>query len=392
MDPCEERARIEALAVHEFPVTARHIYLNHAGVSPWPERSRQMVRAYIDDITAQGAVNAQQWQTTEQRLRERLRELLNAPSRDDIALVPNTSAGLSLVAAGIDWRAGDNVVITDSEFPSNRMVWEALAERGVETREARCTPSGSVDCEGNLLQLVDHRTRLVSVSSVQFGTGLSLDLVRLGRELASSQAAFCIDAIQSLGAFPFDVGAVQADFVAADGHKWMLGPEGLGVFYCTPEWRERLRLQQFGWHMADPLGDFDTRDWHPTTSARRFEPGTPNTVGIYGLEASLSLLQEVGIHQIAARISARLDTLIEGLAYLPEAKCISPCEPARRAGILTLRFGESTQAVYQVLRERNVQVQHRGGGIRFAPHFYNSFDELTKVVELVGECLEGNGR
>lgn len=377
---------IDALAAAEFPVAGRHVYLNHAAISPWPERARQALAAYASGITEDGSLHYPEWQARDGELRERLRVLLNAGSADHVALVPNTSAGLSLVAAGLDWRDGDNVVITDSEFPSNRMVWEALAERGVTVREAACTPAASADCEAALLGLVDDRTRVVSVSSVQFGTGLALDLARIGRELAGTPAAFCVDAIQSLGAFPLDVQAIGADFVAADGHKWMLGPEGLGVFYCAPQWLERLRLHQWGWHMAEPYGDFDARDWRPAATARRFEPGTPNTPAVHVLEASLAVLQEAGIERVAERIGARMDHLIRGLEGLADTRFISPTEPAHRAGILTAAFGDRTDAVYQALRANNVQVLPRAGGIRFAPHFYNDFRGLDRVLEVIAEA------
>ena len=382
---------VEELAAAEFPVARRHIYLNHAAISPWPERARAAVKAFADGVTDDGSLHYADWQAKDRELRERLRALLGAASVDSIALVPNTSVGLSLVAAGLDWRAGDNVVITDSEFPSNRMPWEALADRGVEVREASCTPAAQADCEARLLELVDERTRVVSVSSVQFGTGLRLDLERIGRELAGTETAFCVDAIQSLGAWPFDARAIGADFVAADGHKWLLGPEGLGVFYCAPEWLQRLRLHQWGWHMADPLGDFDAREWGPAATARRFEPGTPNTPSAFALAASLSLLQEIGVETVAERIAARVGHLIEGLGTLPGAEPLSPTAPERRAGILTVRFGEHTDAVYRALRESGVQVLPRAGGIRFAPHFYNTFAELDRVRAIAEDALEGSG-
>ncbi|MFP4560997.1 MAG: aminotransferase class V-fold PLP-dependent enzyme [Thiohalorhabdus sp.] len=374
---------LEPLIAAEFPVAERHIYLNHAAISPWPERTRRALQDFADGITRDGSLHFPEWQDKERQLRERLARLVNAPGPESVALVPNTSAGLSLVAAGLDWRAGDNVVITDSEFPSNRMPWEALADQGVEVREAVCTPAGEADCEANVLGLVDERTRVVSVSSVQFGTGRALDLERIGRELAGTPTAFCVDAIQSLGAFPFDAQAVHADFAAADGHKWLLGPEGLGVFYCAPEWLERLRLHQWGWHMAEPFGDFDARQWEPAPTARRFEPGTPNTPSNHALEASLSLLQEVGVDRVGERIRERVGHLIAGLRDIPDVALISPVDPGRRAGIVTARFGDRTDAVYQALRDAGVQVLPRAGGVRFAPHFYNRLSELDRVLDII---------
>jgi len=378
---------LDALAAAEFPVAGRHIYLNHAAVSPWPERARLALRAFVDGVTLDGALRDPDWQETTDRLRQRLARLLNAESADHVALVPNTSAGLSLVASGLGWQPGDNVVITDAEFPSNRMPWEALADRGVAVREAPCDPAAVADPEAEILNRVDERTRVVSVSSVQFGTGLRLDLQRIGRELAGTPTAFCVDAIQSLGALPFDVQAVKADFVAADGHKWLLGPEGLGVFYCAPEWLETLELRQWGWHMAEPYGDFETREWRPASTARRFEPGTPSTPCHYALEASTAVLEEAGIEAVAERIAARTAYLIEGLGELPGIRFVSPTEPGRRGGIVTVDFGESNQAVCRALREAGAVLKMRGGGVRFAPHFYNEFNGLKRCIEVVRETL-----
>lgn len=387
MEAHSAQAEPDALVAAEFPVAGRHIYLNHAAVSPWPERARLAVQGFVDGVSLDGALRDPEWQETTGRLRQRLARLLNAESTANVALVPNTSAGLSLVASGLDWRAGDNVVITDAEFPSNRMPWEALADQGVEVREAPCDPATVADPEGEILRLVNGRTRVVSVSSVQFGTGLRLDLERIGRELAGTPTAFCVDAIQSLGALPFDAQAIGADFVAADGHKWLLGPEGLGVFYCAPEWLEALELRQWGWHMAEPYGEFETRDWRPAPTARRFEPGTPSTPCHYALEASLAVLEEAGIEVVAERIAARTAHLIDGLGELPGARFVSPTDPKRRAGIVTVDFGESNEAAFRALREAGAVLRMRGGGVRFAPHFYNDFKGLDRVLEVVREAL-----
>jgi selenocysteine lyase/cysteine desulfurase len=380
-----ETQRLDALAAREFPVRHNQVYLNHAAISPWPDRARKAMRAFADDLAENGSLHYGRWQQTDALLRRRLRDLVGAASTDDIALVANTSVGLSLVAEGLNWHPGDNVVISDSEFPSNRMVWEALEDRGVTVREAPCTGAG--DCARAVLERVDHRTRVVSLSSVQFGTGVRPDLARIGAELAGTRTAFCVDAIQSLGAFPLDAQAIGADFVTADGHKWMLGPEGLGVFYCAPEWRPHLRLHQWGWHMAEPFGDFDARQWRPTTTARRFEAGTPNTPSAHAWEASLAVLQEAGIEAVAQRITARVDYLDRALADLPGVEFVTPRDPDSRGGILTVRFGEHTGRVYHALRANGVTVLPRAGGIRFAPHFYNGFDELDRVAAIAARAL-----
>ncbi len=296
----------------EFSLTPEVIYLNHAAVSPWPSRTATAVASFAEENRQRGAQNYPQWLVVEQRLRERLQRLIGARSVDEIALLKNTSEGLSVIAHGLDWRAGDNVIIPAQEFPSNRMVWESLAEYGVEVRAVDISTVS--DPESALLQQIDARTRLISVSAVQYDTGLRLDLNRLGRACEDAEVLYCVDAIQSLGALPLNVRSIRADFVVADGHKWLLGPEGLALFYCRRELFERLRLRQFGWHMVEHPHDFERRDWEPAKTARRFECGSPNMLGIHALEASLSLLEEIGSDAIAEKIMANSGYLIQQLS------------------------------------------------------------------------------
>src|SRR5512139_453440 len=190
----------------EFALNDGLIHLNHAGVSPWPRRTAEAVKAFAEENVNCGSLQYDRWLRVEHELREQLRLLLNAPSAADIALVKNTSEALSFVAGGIDWHWGDNIVTTDEEFPSNRIVWEALADRGVELREAAV--ANLADPEASLFSRVDGRTRLIAVSSVQFGSGLRMDLKRLGDFCRDRMILFCVDAIQSIGAVRFDVQAI----------------------------------------------------------------------------------------------------------------------------------------------------------------------------------------
>lgn len=285
-----------------------------------------------------------------------------------------------MVAGGLDWRDGDNVVGIAQEFPSNRIVWQALAERGVSWRALDLY--ASEDPEAELLALCDDRTRLMAVSWVQYARGLRLDLNRLGSGCRERGILLCIDGIQGLGALPFDLGRAPVDFVAADGHKWLLGPEGLALFWCRPEVREQVALTQFGWHMVADMGDFDRTDWAPAADARRFECGSPNLLGAHALEASLSLLLEQGLDQVENTIEARIDRLIE-LIDAHGLELLSPREPSRRAGILTFRVPDvEQQALYRALMARGLMCAARGGGVRFSPHFYTPMEHLDRAVAL----------
>jgi selenocysteine lyase/cysteine desulfurase len=361
-------------------------YLNHAAVSPWPNRAAVAVARFAQENVLLGARDYSDWMELEQRLRERLMRLLNAPSTDDVALVKNTSEALSFVAFGLEWKSGDQIVISDEEFPSNRIVWEALAPQGVEVVQVSLKGD---DPEGALLTACGPRTRLMSVSAVQFASGLRLDLQRLGAGCKQQNVLFCIDAIQQLGALPFDVQTYQCDFAMADGHKWLLGPEGLGVFYCRSELREQLKLHEFGWHMLEHMGDYNRTEWEPAKSARRFECGSPNMLGAMALEASLSLLEEVGMDQVATLIADRVQWLQDGLNAIPGVQLHSPLNPARRGGIFSFSIdGINTQVVYEQLKLQQVVCIPRGPGIRFSPHFYTEkrvIDETLAIVATIAK-------
>ncbi|MBI5041424.1 MAG: aminotransferase class V-fold PLP-dependent enzyme [Gammaproteobacteria bacterium] len=366
----------------EFSLSPEVIYLNHAAVSPWPTRTAAAVANFAEENRRRGAQHYPTWLVVEQRLRERLQRLIGARSADEIALLKNTSEGLSVIAHGLDWRSGDNVVIPAQEFPSNRIVWESLAEYGVQVRAVELYATD--DPEAALLQAIDTHTRLVSVSAVQYDTGLRLDLARLGLACEAAEVLFSVDAIQSLGALPLNVRGIRADFVVADGHKWLLGPEGLALFYCRAELFERLRLRQFGWHMVEHMGDYDRRDWAPAHSARRFECGSPNMLGIYALEASLSLLEELGRDTIAEKILDNTAYLLGQLAGTREFKVVTPPTPERYAGIVSFKpLKRDVQEIHRHLQAAGVVCAVRGGALRFSPHFYTPRDQLARALELL---------
>ncbi|MDY3197336.1 MAG: aminotransferase class V-fold PLP-dependent enzyme [Pseudomonadaceae bacterium] len=369
----------------EFPQDPAICYLNHAAVAPWPKRAAEAVKAFACENLHQGARDYPRWVQLEHRLRGQLQTLLNAPGKGDIALVKNTSEALSFVAMGLDWTEGDEVLISDEEFPSNRIPWEALAPRGVRLRQVSLN---GADPEGALIEAMGPATRLLSISSVQYASGLRMDLARLGRACRERGILFCVDAIQSLGAIELDVQAIHCDFAMADGHKWLLGPEGLGVFYCRREVRDRLHLTQFGWHMVEALGDYDRADWMPASTARRFEPGSPNTLAQHALSASLELLLEVGLGRIQEALQQRTAYLIQSIGALPGARLLSPATPERRAGIVTFSFaGIDSQWLYQRLMQAGVVCAARGGGVRWSPHFYTSQQVLDRALEILRGLL-----
>lgn len=367
----------------EFDLSPSILHLNHAAVGPWPRRTVEAVARFAQENGRVGSKGYPRWQATEQRLRDRLAHLIGAASGEEIALAKSTSEALSIIAYGLDWQPGDNVVGIAEEFPSNRIVWESLHRRGVQWRALSLKELESP--EEALLARCDERTRLIAVSWVQYAQGRRLDLSHLGRACRSRDILLCVDAIQGLGALPYDLARMPADFVVADGHKWMLGPEGIALFYCRPEVRSQLRLHQFGWHMVEAMGDFDRSDWRPASSARRFECGSPNMLGIHALEASLSLLEDIGLETIATAVAERIEhltTLIDACGF----ELLSPRIPEHRAGILTFRVpGVDQQQLWRALMDQGLLCAARGGGIRFSPHFHTSFDQLDQAITLTVE-------
>jgi selenocysteine lyase/cysteine desulfurase len=364
----------------EFNLSPDICHLNHAAISPWPERTVRAVKAFCEENASVGSQHYARWLEVEQQLREQLAQLINASSSNEIALLKNTSEALSVVAWGLDWKPGDEVIISTQEFPSNRIVWESLQPLGVTVKQVEF--SGHNNPEQQLIEAITPRTRLLSVSSVQYATGLALDLVPIGQACRQHDIAFCVDAIQSIGALPLDVQACHADFVMADGHKWMLGPEGIALFYCRREWIERLTLRQYGWHMVKIMGDYERADWEPADSARRFECGSPNMLGIQALHASTSLLMETGIQKISNLISSNVSYIIDYISNY-SAEILSETHSGRRAGIVTFRFpNDDTAKRYQYLQEQGVICALRGGGIRFSPHFYTTQTVLDRALKL----------
>ncbi len=363
----------------EFSLDPALIYLNHAAVAPWPVRTQQAVMEFAAENANRGAQQYDRWLGKERELRCQLQQLINAPSIQDIALQKNTSEGLSIIAYGLSWQKGDEIVITNQEFPSNRIVWESLAQFGVKVIEADITQG---DPEQAIINSLTERTRLVSVSSVQYGTGIRLNLTVIGQACQANGCLFCVDAIQSLGAYPFDVQQIQADFVVADGHKWMLGPEGLALLYVAEPARDQLKVLQYGWHMVDQPGQYDRKNWNVARSAQRYECGSPNMLGIHALSASLSLLLETGIDRVAAQIDKNCQRVIDHLVQMKDIELLSPVELGRRAGIVTFRHRtRRAEEIYKHLKEQQVICALRGGGIRFSPHFYTPEAQLEKAIE-----------
>jgi selenocysteine lyase/cysteine desulfurase len=370
----------------QFPILTAGLYLNHAAIGPWPRCAAEAVQAFADENLHQGPAGYPAWIRRENDLRKALARLIGASSEDAVALMKNTSECISTVAWGLDWRPGDNLVLPRGEFPSNRLPWLAQTTRGVETREVDIRTAE--DAEASLLSAMDSRTRLLSVSAVQWSDGFRLDLQRLGDACRARGVLFFVDAIQQLGALPVDVEACRIDFLAADAHKWLLGPEGIAPFYSGPRARAQLTLLQQGWHMFDNPWNFDREDWTPAASARRFEAGSPNSCGQAALHASIDLFLEFGIEAVAARVLKNTDHLVGRLQRLRGVSVISPCRPDRRSGIVSIRPDSiPAREIYRRLGEVDCICAVRNGAVRLSPHFYQDEQVLDTFMDRLESAL-----
>ena len=366
------------------------VHLNHAAVAPWPVVTRDAVIAFAKENAAIGSQHYGQWMKTEQQLKQKLALLINAHSSDEIAILKNTSEGLSFIAQGLAFAAGENIVIPAEEFPSNKVVWQALESKGVTIR---LIPVQDVkNPEQVLIDAMDEDTRLLSCSSVQFARGLRLELNVIGKACRQNKTLFCVDAIQSLGAIAFDAQACHADFVVADGHKWMCGPEGTALFYCRKEIQPQLQLRQYGWHMLKAAFEFshepDDRALAEqiVDNAQRFESGSPNMMGIAALNASLGMLLDIGMEKIQAAVIANANYLFAQLGAMPDVIILTPMETDSYAGIVTFeKQAVDNVKLYQHLQERNVICAFRGDGVRFSPHFHTAREDMDKALEIVRE-------
>ncbi len=364
-----------------FPVLGELDFLNHAGVAPISGPAADALRRYAEQAERRAYVGSGLGRRVEE-IKAAAARLVHARSADEIAFIPNTSHGLSLVARGLDFDPGDNVVITDVEYPANRYPWEDLKRLGVNLIEVRQRPDGRIDPR-DVCDVVDDRTKVVSLSHVQYASGHRIDLRPIADTIHKAGGYLCVDAIQSLGALPVDVRTMGIDFLSADGHKWLLSPEGCGIFYCRRELCERLHPAIIGWMSmvdAERYGDYR---FELLPDARRFEPGSYNVPGILALGATIDFLLEVGIDAIWSRIDGLTTRLCEGLER-KGYRVFSPRGAGERSGIVIFDCpdgGITPEEIATDLAAKNIVIVVREGRLRVSPHFYNTSQQIDRVLE-----------
>lgn len=362
----------------EFPITRNFNFQNHAAVAPLSRRAADAMQRYLARVTENSYVHGGFFKEVE-RVRELAARLMNAKA-DEIAFTKGTSEGISFVANGLTWQTGDNVVITNVEFPANTYPWQALRARGVQVRTV-LEEDGRIPLE-RVLEAIDSRTRVVSISSVQYASGFRTDLATLGAFCQSKGVFLCVDAIQSLGAFPLDVKEMHIDFLSADGHKWLLAPEGAGIFYVRKELQGYLRPTTIGWmSMKEPF-KFGKYQFEFADSARRYEAGSYNMAGVFALGGALDLILEIGVDKIGQRLIELTNRLAGGLRD-KGYRIVSSRQAAEASAILAicsdLHNHDELQAHLQ--QEHRIVTAVRSGRLRASPHFYNTEAEIDQLIE-----------
>ena len=368
----------------EFPILRGWDFFNHAGVSPLPRVAGEALRAFARQYEERAYLESGFYKRIEE-LRRSAAGMIGA-EREEVAFVKNTSEGLATVAAGIDWRAGDRIVTTAVEYPANMYPWMDLARRvGVElvtvAEETAEDGSRAVPLEALLKAAEDPRTRMVTLSHVEYASGQRHDLAKVGAFCRERGILFCVDAIQSMGVLPVDVRGMKIDYLSADGHKWLLGPEGAGVFYCRRELLETTRPLSIGWMNVVNDQDYSHYDLTLKRDARRFECGTHNLPGLLAFKASLELLGGIGVEEVSKRLKVLTDRLIVGLEE-KGYRVVSPRCRETWSGIVSFvsERHDHAQVARRLRAEHRTEIAVREGRLRVSAHLYNTEEQIDRLV------------
>jgi cysteine desulfurase / selenocysteine lyase len=363
----------------ECPASQRWAYFDHAAVSPLTDRARRALIDYANDITDNGVIHDSARVRAIEAVRRLAGRLLDADPLD-IAFIKNTSEGIGIVAEGLRWQVGDNVVTAEDEYPANLYPWMNLAERGVELR--RLSSRDGRILVDDLRAAIDSRTRLLSLSFVEYATGFRNDLAAVGQMCRERGVLFFVDAIQGLGVLPLDVQQTPIDFLAADGHKWLLGPEGAGILWVRRDCLEQLHPVGIGWNSVIDSRNFGRVEFRLKPHAGRWESGSLNVGGILALGASLELLLAIGIDALQQRVFELTDYLCERAQRIGLA-VYSSRRPGEKSAIVSLSLPFDVKAVVRRCRDAGIVVNQRGGRLRVSPHAYNTTEELDRLLALL---------
>ena len=363
----------------EFPITKRCAFMNHAAISPLSMGVVNAVESLFREFSEYGSEYYPRWAKRIEEVRRLFAALVHADP-DEIAFVTNTSEGLSAVAAGMDWKEGDGVLIARPDFPTNIYPWINLERKGVrvhyfERNRGRFSIK-EVD------KALSPGTRLLSVSSVDFATGFLCNLEALGEFCHRKGLLFCVDAIQSLGLIPIDVKKYGIHFLASGGHKWLLSAMGCGCLFVSKDVDHLVHPVQVGWKSVVQEEEFFQIQFDLKPDALRFEPGTMNVAGIYALGAALELLMEVEVEKAYAHVMVLNDLLYEGLKER-KVQIVTPMGTDERSGILSFTPPSDPKSLHVFLSKEMIRVSLRSQMIRLSPHFYNNKDDIDRFFQVL---------
>ncbi len=361
-------------------IADKFAYFDHAAVSPVSNAARLAMTNYLVQVENQGDIAWRDWAKGVETGRKRASQLLDCQA-SEVSFIPNTTYGINVIANGVPWQAGDNLVVPDNEFPSNLLPWKLLASRGVEVRLVPAADQLDID---RMMEFVDARTRIVTVSWVHYASGYRVDLAELCERVHAKGAKLFVDAIQGLGAFPLSVRDIAIDFLAADGHKWMLGPEGAGFMFIRQNHLDWLNPIMMGWGSVQQAHDFAPQQAELKNEASRYEGGSANMIGLLGLSASLQVLLEAGCHQASSGFA---NTILDTSQYLETklkqlgATVFRTSNPNRQSGIVSFEInGHDSQRIRQTLLDENIVVSVRHHRIRAAVHAYNTKQDVDRLI------------
>jgi cysteine desulfurase / selenocysteine lyase len=361
-----------------FPITRRYAYLDHAAIAPLATPVRSTMEVFLARQSEE-PFELTHWERLKSQVRTRTAELLST-SADRIAFVKNTTTGLGMVAAGLDWQAGDNVVGVDREFPSNIYPWMDLRRKGVELRLYRPT-DGRIDVPG-VAKLCDNRTRVLALSAVQFWNGFRVDLAALRPALRRKDVLIVVDAIQGAGAMHIDLTGDVVDFLCAGAQKWMLGPLGAGFAYVGPRMLERLHPPIIGVDSVVRDQEYFDYDLTLKPDARRYEEASPNYPALLGMGAAVNLLLRAGPVDVEREVLRLADRLRDELPRLGYELVLKPLKPSERSGIVSFRHPRIVPAeLHGRLRDGGVIISLRGDFLRASAHYYNNDADIDRLLE-----------
>jgi len=353
------------------------IYFNHASTGPVSSMVKERLTNLLTEKSENNIDDYNSFLKVIDETKDLISEMINCNS-SRIAFVDNTSNGINILAQSIDWKRGDQILLNDIEFPANVYPFLNLRRFGVEVDFVK-SQNGIVSAE-QIINSIKPQTKLVSVSYVQFLSGYKVDLKKIGDYCRANDIIFCVDGIQGIGAMRIDVTKYQIDFLSCGSQKWLLGMQGLAFIYVNEEFQKRMIPANIGWLSVENAWNLLDYKFDLKTSANVFQGGTLNSFGIYAFNTSLNLFKKFGFDNVEKKVMSNTKHFISKLKSIGINCVLSNCADEELAGIVTIKI-ENPEIVFNRLTEKKIMCSLREGLIRFAPHFYNTTNEIDKVVD-----------